>query len=552
MRLTLPFSLRTLRDVLFCLIPLVLITHGFRFFNADFSHDSLMFSHDYPLGLGRFTKALVFVLKGEISPPSLIGLFYLALLILAALLLCRLFDLKSRTAILLLCALLATDYATVYIAATYIYKLDMTALGLLLTTLALLAALRPRALTAIPAGALILAFALGLYQAWLEVFGTLICLCLIQALASQTALPRLLSLIWRAAATALLGLIFYYLLLKLILVLADAPLIEGYNSLHHTLDYASLPDFAAALLKGYTQALIRIANLPTFYGVAVQICSALLLSISLVMLVKRCRAADHPLLRLALAALSLLALPLCNCLIYIISNGVWHDMMDFGIPLIWLIPLLMLYGCAPQSVPADHESSAELKSTAEHHEPENKAAEGHTPAAQQAPGSFTLAFADRTLSCRPLAALICAALGFICLSGVMLANHVYLEKDLQDKASLTVATRMLTLIEAVPGYVPGQTPVCFVGLPYYNSYLQFDRHILTPNQRRVGTESNLAFTFHPRRYFRNILAQPLGDCPYKPEDLLATPQLQELPQFPAQGAVAVFNNTIFVKISDNK
>ena len=43
------------------------------------------------------------------------------------------------------------------------------------------------------------------------------------------------------------------------------------------------------------------------------------------------------------------------------------------------------------------------------------------------------------------------------------ANQIYLKKDLEYDTTLSVMTRVVDRIEQVEGYIPGETPVKFLG-----------------------------------------------------------------------------------------
>ena len=54
-------------------------------------------------------------------------------------------------------------------------------------------------------------------------------------------------------------------------------------------------------------------------------------------------------------------------------------------------------------------------------------------------------------------------LGLISWSNLIFANQLYLKKALQEEAALSLMTRVVDDIEDFEGYIPGQTPVAFVG-----------------------------------------------------------------------------------------
>ena len=64
---------------------------------------------------------------------------------------------------------------------------------------------------------------------------------------------------------------------------------------------------------------------------------------------------------------------------------------------------------------------------------------------------------------KKLRGCIAVLLGFLIFSYIQTDNAVYVKKEVESKATLSLMTQIMAQVEQAEGYVPGETPVTFVG-----------------------------------------------------------------------------------------
>ena len=138
-----------------------------------------------------------------------------------------------------------------------------------------------------------------------------------------------------------------------------------------------------------------------------------------------------------------------------------------------------------------------------------------------------------------------AALCLVLWQHIVYANQVYLKKDLDKNATLVLAARVLDRIEGTAGYVPGETPVAFVGRLDRNQELNRGREVFSELEGTVGLWSDYAATYNLGRYLTDYLN---ADLAWDTETDF-TDRASEMPLFPAAGAVALIDGTVVVKLS---
>lgn len=186
---------------------------------------------------------------------------------------------------------------------------------------------------------------------------------------------------------------------------------------------------------------------------------------------------------------------------------------------------------------------------------------GSAPAGQY-PLSFTLldVLIVSLLSAAPvpcpqkrrfLPAAACA-FSVLFLSATVFSNQVYLKKNLEMHATLSVMTRVIDRIEHTEGFRPGYTPVALIGTPEASALSvphQGFEHLAVLD----AASGNYAIASYEDaiRYVYQILGYPLGFVSVheqiqlsKHEDVIA------MPAFPASGCIRYVGDTLVVKLSE--
>lgn len=130
------------------------------------------------------------------------------------------------------------------------------------------------------------------------------------------------------------------------------------------------------------------------------------------------------------------------------------------------------------------------------------------------------------------------------------ANQLYFKKNLEYDATLSVMTRVLDRVEQVDGYVPGETPVKFMGNIKW-SQLAMVRPAFKGLRGLPGTEESYAITYEDTfwMYLEDVLGYPIKrfEGLKNEEQWLAT---RDMPCFPDKDSVKLVDGVVFVKLTE--
>lgn len=490
-----------------------LLAHGYAFTNFTVSHDSLneMFLSgdiryaagsvaDWKISLGRFLyPAYRAVFSGGAGTPWLSGVLSLVWVSLAVYLVSRLFSVDNALLLAVIGALFVTNVSYSALAATYIYDLDGDMLAMLLAVCAayllLRGTLRRRALAVIP-----IVGSLALYQAMISVTVSLVMIaCILRLLESESAKAVFFDGL-KAVGILFVGGAAYYILVRAVCSTSDVALDSGYNSLLSLgrMTPALLPEAVRSTYDTWARSTVRQ---PVFVPLPVTRAGHLLLAVLTLaaaarfLLRKRLPAANL-LLALVLAALLPMGMNLSNFLGYAGMEA--HDLMKYAFCLVYVFDILLLRQCL-QSLPESRVFSG----------------------------------------CAAISLALIAALVW---GNVQTANTLYLKKDLERQATLSRMTELCLRLDQTEGYVPGETPVVFIGLPSFD----------TPEA--LGSVSQITGAWvkstvgggYYAAYFSYILQTPIriGSESELPEGA----QTDAMPPFPAEGSICRAGDMLIVRM----
>lgn len=488
-----------------------LLAHAYRFFNGNFSHDSLnelhaaVYGNNLRLVSGRYFVPLYRdLLRSDVTLPWLIGALSLIWLGLAVFLVSRIFRMENKKLIFLTAGIFAVNITVSATAATYIHDLDCFMLSLLCAVAAVWL-WQAHPLGWLP-GAGLLVISLGMYQSFLFAGIVLVMLRCILWLMEGGSFSQVFHKGLKAVAMVLLGGIGYWIDLQLSVHISGVTLSSGeYNSLD-LMQGITLQTLLPLIVQAYRDCLSRLWNAySTYPAIGIKAITVLLTLVSLSALVLGMRKLGwkERLLLLALA----ISLPLGANLIYVLTVGGSHDLMVYAIWLLWLLPLLLAdWMCRTQTHPVFRWQ-------------------------------------------KWLAMLLVAVLLY---GNVQFANGMYIKKDLEQDAYLSLMTRVADRMEQTEGYVPGETPVVFVGVPkllndvmpgfkdYWNVTGMTSSDVITaPEKSRF------------QAYFDYILNTPLllADD-YQWFVLRGSQESADMPIYPAAGSVALRDGVLVVKLAN--
>lgn len=504
---TLIQTIKNHKNIFAYVFAIGIIAHGYAFFNSNFSHDSVFFTHEFDILLGRWMHAVVWFFRGgNIFPSVLIGTISLTALSFAAICYIKLFEIRNKVIMFLVSGVLVTNFSLTYIASTYLFFLDINCIAVLFSILAVYLTVKNEdlnLLARVTLSAIFLTMAIALYQAYLQVFcafGVIyVFTCLVQNKSCTSVLKDIAALL----CVCLLGLALYYFSLKFCSHFLKIEFAHGYNSINNA-------GFDLNI-KGTFQSIYDDLNhLPSYSHKTQKNVLIVLLSFSMAVIAFLKVKLQYSLKKMLCCIICLFALlPFASNCVYMISGGLMHALMKYSYSLIFLVPLNLL-------------------------------------------SYLGLTYSNIRIY-RKAYYLVTALVCIFIYNNVVFSNQVYMRKDYNDKASLSLMTRIVSRLDNLENFTP-KTPACLVGNYMFNPYLVHSDFLDTSKFNSIignaGIDSEFAFTYNPFTYITNFMKFNYTECNVIPDDLFENKEVQNMPVFPIKGSVKMIDGRAVVKLSE--
>lgn len=504
------------------------LCNGYRMFRQAFAGDALLMVHQndaaWQIALGRFFQPILILCRGGLETPLLISMLAILWLSLSVYFFCDLFGLDTVLSHIFMAALFGCNLSLIVANASFLPWVDFYALALFLAVCPVWLLHRgglPRTLFAI----LLLALSLGIYQSYICVtIGMLMLLCLrlfasgdrFIALCKKT-LHYLLSL----AAAFLL----YFLIWKLFQRIFHIWTSDSYNGLSSVGNYAgqSVPALFAATYRHvwdflwnpevYVTMSFREVSLSIVILWVLRICNLFVLLMLLRSFIVRVRNASA--LNLAVCCLLLLLFPFGINFVCFLSKNMEHSLMIYA--------FCLIYAAVPVLHATDTDPGRAVSPGPSADQKEKKASPGNTS------------------HIRGICFLF--AVSAVVWTDIVFANQLYLKRELQEEAALSLMTRIVYEIEHTPGYEAGVTPVAFSGSFETTSYTDNPNEFSDLHPWGVGRTS-MTYGGTDYAYLKYVMNVHMNLT------RIDAAEIRDLPVYPAEGSVDFVGDTLVVKISD--
>ncbi len=488
-----------------------MLAHGYGFMHSSFSHDSLNEFNaanggdSWKIQLGRYVIPLYrAVFRTQLTLPWLVGMLSLIWIGLAVYFVVRIFNMQSKLIIFVTAGIFTTNITVAATAATYMHDYDCNMFAMLCAVAAVF--LWKRYSWGFFLGAVLLAVSLGIYQSYLSVAIVLIMFVCILKLLDETEFQHVLTVGMKGIGMILIGGILYYIGLQIVLAVTKIPLSSGdYNSLDKVLD-VSVGGLPSLILYTYIDCFWRFWNAVSPYPTALVRTVFLLLTgmTAIAVLFGITDKRGRRLEKLLCAGLVIL-IPFGMNITYVLVAGVVHDLMVYAVWLFYLFALLMADWLV-----------------------KHKANNGGK-----------------------ILRIACLVLTLVQLYGnVQVANAMYLKKDLEQDAFLSLMTRVVYEMEEYDHYEPGETPVVFVGLSEQMddviSGFEKYRTITGMEQARM---SDTRVNYRMQRYFDYVLSNPAvmaDDAVWT--SIQKAEEVLKMPCYPDDGCITMIDDVLVVKL----
>lgn len=503
---------------LYTLIFMVLL-HGYRYVSLGFSHDSLAFAWqpdlEWQISLGRYMQPFHWwIIRGRIAAPFIVGVLSYGYMVGSVYGVASLLDLKAKTSLFLLAGLMCGSLAFIALDATYSHTADVYMLALMLNIAAAWLCLRGRRrVPSVLAAVVLLVISTGLYQAYLQVFTALTMVWALLRLlkTDDRAIPEAAARCAQSFLALMLAMALFFVGYYVVMAVTGVEAVSKANSIGgmKVLSGAALVDMVKTTWKMPLRQLGRlqgrIAPLARMLTAVVLMTGAA----ATIFTARRSRVSAWQALGMAVLAL---LLPFGMNWICLFCGGVVHDLMMYA----YIVPLLAAL------------------------------------AANERAWNLALADEGKQIGKKTRAAACVLPLAVLTLlfdRGIY-ANQMYLKKDLEYDTTLSVMTRVVDRIEQVEGYIPGETPVEFLG-DIQRSKLAMTRPAFAHLGSLTGTEENYAITYGDTfwMYLEDVMGYPIKrfrETKNEEQERVT----DDMPCFPDKDSVQMVDGVVFVKLTE--
>lgn len=496
--------------------------HGYMFMQSNFSHDSLaefngeIFGDALKIITGRFMSTVNrMIFRTSLTIPWLIGILSMLWIGLSVFFTLRIFDIESKLPVFLIAGIYTANLTVSCTVATFMHDLDADMLSLLFSVIAVFFWRKGKRHCML--GAICVMLSLGFYQSYVTVTVVLIMFACILDVLNEVDLKTVFADGMKAIVMLLCGGGLYYLVLKLIPYVTGLEIAKGAGNSMDVPIGMSWNDFVELTKSAYGKYFKRMATVLSPYGPEVTNAITFILFLGVIMILgiglwnKK-----TPIVEKILCVALIILLPFAMNLLHVLTYGGNHELTRFSYWLSYLFVLLLSLWLI-------------------------KWIKGKT----EKKGVYRVLKWTVSLNFFLIFVLI--------YSNVQVANVFYLKKDLENKAYLSLMTRITYRIEECDGYEPGITPVVIVGLPEQNNTVipGFENYT-GPN----GVQTSDVLTFATRSrfesYFHNYLNTPIRLADESDWDQYEKdPMIQKMPSYPAEGCTAMRDGILVVKLGDN-
>ncbi len=498
-----------LRIIFLTTFGIGLFAHAMMYFNTAYSLDALdaivqNLDVNHKLLLGRFMQPVIFMIRGYVAVPWLLGALSLFWLSCATYLVVKVFELTDKIQFILVSGLFVTSTVLIYTNASYIHEVDcfMASFFFGMLGVYLFQTYKKGYLI----GIVSLIISMGLYQAYMEVVVTTLIMLLFFMILDGRSWNVIWKWIVRASIMVISACVGYFICYKIVLyqvILKHGGNASGeYNSLEGVtgIFQDSILEFLESIIRAMYYIVLRIffPYKNNHNGILlITVASVVVVWLGIVMIVKR----NHIKVGRICSLLGLLAImPLGMNFIYVLSPASAHDLTYFARYMVYVFAIVVLNRC--------------------------EVVEG-----------------CKAMNWKKY--IVYGTCGILIFYSCRFSNQIYLKKNLEQESTQFTYTRIVMEMEETDGYVMGKTPVVMVGTFLKSSALSMRPGIDTV--LGTGVELNYSST-GSRRYFEYILGYPVNYVTSLPEECIEI--AASMPCFPEKGYIQMVEDVMIIKISN--
>ena len=140
--------------------------------------------------------------------------------------------------------------------------------------------------------------------------------------------------------------------------------------------------------------------------------------------------------------------------------------------------------------------------------------------------------------------LVACCMAIIIMGNIQTSNTIYLKKDLEYQATFSYMTRVADSMEEHAEYIPGETPVVFIGegaigrtMPGFEKF-----------ENITGVENQSPITFYNtyKAYFKYVLGRPISLM--DTDEMECDERVLQMPAYPKEGSIEMIDEILVVKL----
>lgn len=512
------------KQLLFCFVAtftLGFLVHGFALFNNIISFDSVReFAGDGVVDKIKIEAGRIFIpiyrniIRPNETVSCVIGVLSFIWLSIAIFFTTKIFDIKTKFLTLLTVGLFVINQAVISVIATYIHDLDCDMFALMLSVIAVYL-WKNSGNKGIFLAMVLICLMLGLFQAYIAVAITFVLFILIlQLFDGEKAKPVIIKGL-KAAAILIGGGILYYISIKVCNVITGVTLSSGLsNSLGKILD-KSYFEIVKYVVLAPAIAVYEIFTIVSYYPMWISIIIIGILFV--IAAIPVCLTVFNKNMKLKerwLTILLVMLLPLGMNICGVITCLYTYDIMYFAVYLVFFLFLLVSRW---QVEKLDKISIDKRK---------------------------VMHYITTCLTC------------VLIWNSICVANGTYLKRKMEHDSNLSLFTQIVSKMESVEEYVPGETEVMFIGVP---------KHLFVGEEQITGFETfgKIAAAQHKyivvrdnpnyiRPYFKYVLMNRaiLADEEIRSKMKKTNKEVRQMPVYPHKDSIKMVDGYLVVKLGD--
>lgn len=485
----------------FILIFWGFICHGYMFFSKlpNFDDSVSLYNKGLTLEVGRWFIPFTRFLSKGMSIPIVIGLFSLICIVLSVWLVCDLLDIRSKIYVLVL-GMLMISFPVVTGTFTFMFTADAYFLSLFFSCLSIWLVSKKSNAIRLVLSIILLAFSIGIYQAYYDVACALVCIYILLQLTKNKgeifsksgSCKNIVAMLCTLAG----GMILYLLINKIVFYISGveyetATLMELFQNIPKAI-YDSYVNFISIFIKDFAGISYCRAVKVCLFGLWL-----LFVIIYEVLIIKK------GLWNIILGNVVLLILPIAlNFINFAMINREMDTLMIYSYIFIPILPFTLVY---------------------------NKFTE------------VKLEYIYKVL--------ISFLIMILSWQYMLQSNRIYVGMDLAKSAAISYYTSIITEIKMTEGY-RDDMPVVFLGENTEDETVFNNGEVYRGDVRGV---------MHLKRYINmysrdSFMAYYCGFSPVKYsgslEELEKQKEIKNMPYYPDDGAIAIVNDVLIVKIGN--